>query len=141
MSRGGDSGSLVVAGDSQLAVGLLFAGSDQATIFNPIQEVIKALNVRFLEPKGEPKTDRRIAVERAQAIKEAYGDLLMSKANVVGVGIGLRHRGANRTDEVGLVVMVRRKLPNALLAPDDMIPDQIEGVPIDVREVGKVKAQ
>lgn len=141
MSRGGDSGSLVVADDSLLAVGLLFAGSDQATIFNPIQAVIKALNVRFPGTKGQPKTDRHIAVERAQAIKEAYGDLLMSKANVVGVGIGLRHKGGNRTDEVGLVVMVRRKLPNALLAPEDVIPDQIEGVPIDVREVGEVEAQ
>lgn len=141
MSRGGDSGSLVVASDSQLAVGLLFAGSDQATIFNPIQAVIEALNVSFADPKGEPKSDRRIAVERAQAIKDAYGDFLMSKANVVGVGIGLRHKGGNRTDEVGLVVMVRRKLPNALIAPDDVIPDQIEGVPIDVREVGEVEAQ
>ena len=37
MSQGGDSGSLVVAGDSLQAVGLLFAGSDQSTVINPIQ--------------------------------------------------------------------------------------------------------
>ncbi|GAB4263580.1 MAG: hypothetical protein Kow0080_02050 [Candidatus Promineifilaceae bacterium] len=45
MSQGGDSGSLVVAGDSQDAVGLLFAGSDQSTIFNPIQAVLDCLDV------------------------------------------------------------------------------------------------
>jgi hypothetical protein len=45
MSQGGDSGSLVVAGDSLKAVGLLFAGSDQSTIFNPIQAVLDCLNV------------------------------------------------------------------------------------------------
>jgi len=45
MSQGGDSGSLVVAGDSLQAVGLLFAGSDQSTILNPIQAVLDCLNV------------------------------------------------------------------------------------------------
>lgn len=45
MSQGGDSGSLVVAGDALKAVGLLFAGSDQSTIFNPIQAVLDALNI------------------------------------------------------------------------------------------------
>jgi hypothetical protein len=45
MSQGGDSGSLVVAGDSLKAVGLLFAGSDQSTIFNPIQAVLDCLNI------------------------------------------------------------------------------------------------
>lgn len=46
-SRGGDSGSVIVARDSQNAVGLLFAGSDVATIANPIDEVMKTMNVSF----------------------------------------------------------------------------------------------
>lgn len=45
MSAPGDSGSLLVAADSLQAVGLLFAGSDQATIHNPIQDVLDALDV------------------------------------------------------------------------------------------------
>jgi hypothetical protein len=45
MSKPGDSGSLLVARDSLLAVGLLFAGSEQATIYNPIQDVLDALEV------------------------------------------------------------------------------------------------
>lgn len=48
MSQGGDSGSLVVHGDSQNAVGLLFAGSDQTTILSPIQTVLDSLNVSFV---------------------------------------------------------------------------------------------
>jgi hypothetical protein len=47
MSSPGDSGSLLVAGDSMQAVGLLFAGSDQATIFNPIDDVLSALQVNL----------------------------------------------------------------------------------------------
>jgi hypothetical protein len=45
MSEGGDSGSLVVAGDSQQAVGLLFAGSTSTTIFSPIQDVLDELRI------------------------------------------------------------------------------------------------
>jgi hypothetical protein len=45
MSQPGDSGSLLVAANSQQAVGLLFAGSDQTTIYNPIQAVLDSLEV------------------------------------------------------------------------------------------------
>jgi hypothetical protein len=46
MSQGGDSGSAVLDMDRRV-VGLLFAGSDAATIFNPIGEVLTALNVEL----------------------------------------------------------------------------------------------
>ncbi|MBP2642155.1 MAG: hypothetical protein H6Q67_42 [Firmicutes bacterium] len=44
MSLPGDSGSLVLTEDNY-AVGLLFAGSDQSTMFCRIDNVLKALNV------------------------------------------------------------------------------------------------
>ncbi|BAS29418.1 chymotrypsin family serine protease [Limnochorda pilosa] len=43
MVEGGDSGSLLASGDR--AVGLLFAGSDRASLANPIGAVLDALNV------------------------------------------------------------------------------------------------
>jgi hypothetical protein len=46
-SDGGDSGSLVVD-DTRTAVGLLFAGDDEATFVNPIAEVLSALQVRLV---------------------------------------------------------------------------------------------
>ena len=45
MSDGGDSGSLGVAEDSNEAFGLLYAGSAQSTIFNPIDEVLSTLMI------------------------------------------------------------------------------------------------
>lgn len=45
MSAPGDSGSLLVAGDALRAVGLLFAGSNEATIYNPIMTVLDMLEV------------------------------------------------------------------------------------------------
>jgi hypothetical protein len=46
MSQGGDSGSLLVTRyHGARAIGLLFAGSDQATIYNPINRVIDTMGI------------------------------------------------------------------------------------------------
>jgi hypothetical protein len=78
---------------------------------------------------------------RAQAVKRAHAASLMQKANVVGVGVGVRQRGGAQTNEVVLVVMVRRKQPIEDLAPQDVIPTSLDGVPVDVQEVGTLSAQ
>ena len=44
MSEPGDSGSLLVD-ENNKAVGLLFAGSDEVTVFNPIAAIMTALNI------------------------------------------------------------------------------------------------
>lgn len=49
MSKPGDSGSLVCDGEGY-AVGLLFAGSDQATVFSPIGDVLQVLEVSLTPP-------------------------------------------------------------------------------------------
>lgn len=48
MSEGGDSGSLVIDPADNMAVGLLFGGSPQASLVTPIQVVLSALNVSLL---------------------------------------------------------------------------------------------
>jgi hypothetical protein len=47
MSRPGDSGSAVLDMDRRV-VGLLFAGSDLATVCNPIDQVLSALDVELV---------------------------------------------------------------------------------------------
>ena len=78
--------------------------------------------------------------QKAIQVKRAHQAELMAKANVVGVGVGFRQVGGERTETVALVVMVARKLPAAQLAPKDVLPKEIEGVPVDVQEVGEIKA-
>ncbi len=85
--------------------------------------------------------EMQAAYKRAQAVKEAHEEALMRLPNVVGVGVGLRSKGGVYTSEVGLVVMVRRKVPRAALKPEEVIPSEIEGVPVDVQEVGDLMAQ
>jgi hypothetical protein len=47
MSQGGDSGSAVLD-DQKRVVALLYAGSNTTTLFNPIQDVLTALNVEIV---------------------------------------------------------------------------------------------
>jgi hypothetical protein len=78
--------------------------------------------------------------EKIRQVRRIHERDLMSKANVVGLGIGYRQQGGKRSDELALVVMVKKKLPGAQLSPQDMIPSSIDGVPVDVQEIGEIKA-
>ncbi len=77
---------------------------------------------------------------RIQEVKRRREAELLHKANVVAVGIGYRQRGGRSTDELCLVVSVRHKVPLEALAPEDRIPSEIDGVPVDVQEVGTLRA-
>lgn len=79
-------------------------------------------------------------LDRVQEVKRRREAELLRKANVVAVGIGYRQRGGRSTDELCLVVSVRRKVPLEALAPEDRIPPEIDGVPVDVQEVGTLRA-
>lgn len=77
---------------------------------------------------------------RIQEIKQRYAPTLLRKKNVVGLGIGYREVDGQPTDQLSLVVMVERKLDDQSLDPEDRIPTELEGIPVDVREVGKLRA-
>jgi hypothetical protein len=79
--------------------------------------------------------------QRACEIKERHKEDLFGKANVVGVGVGLRQREGEFIDEIALIVMVREKVPGAELGPDDQIPDEIEGLRVDVQEIGELRSE
>ena len=80
------------------------------------------------------------SIERIRTVKRNYETKLLGMANVVGVGIGYRNRAGIRTKDPAIVVMVKKKLPLQLLSPTDIIPAEIEGIPVDVQEVGQITA-
>ena len=75
-----------------------------------------------------------------RAVRATYEADLMRKANVVGVGIGLKTVDGEQTGEPAIVVSVTRKLPSAQLGPADVIPSELDGVPVDVQAVGDLRA-
>ena len=78
------------------------------------------------------------AYHRAAAVRNQHEEDLRKLANVVGVGVGLQMKGGKPTGDVAIVVLVRDKLPLEELAPEDVIPTQIDGVPVDVHAIGEL---
>jgi hypothetical protein len=73
-------------------------------------------------------------------VKEASKDNLLSMKNVVGVGVGYKIQGGEQSDDFAIVVMVSRKLPLPALAPESVLPKNVDGINIDVIEVGQLRA-
>ena len=78
--------------------------------------------------------------DKIREVKEKHTIELLCKANVVGVAIGYKEKGGQKTEVPSLVVMVKEKVPLSKLKAHDVIPQEIDGVVTDVREVGEIKA-
>jgi len=73
---------------------------------------------------------------KATLIQTKYTEMLLKIPHVMGVAVGLIKRGGVYTGEIGIVVMVDQKQPADTLTPQEMIPSELEGVPVDVQEIG-----
>jgi hypothetical protein len=69
---------------------------------------------------------------RLKSIQSRHEDEIMAIPGVVGIGIG---RGA--ADGLAFKVLVAVRTP----AIEAAVPDDIEGVPVDVEEIGEIVAQ
>ncbi len=78
------------------------------------------------------------ALDRAREISRAHSDSLLAMPNVVAVGLGYLEGSPT---ELTLVVMVKQKVPLNALAEDEIVPSEIDGLPVEVRVVGEVSAQ
>jgi Peptidase family S64 len=101
-SAGGDSGSLIVTNDSNhQPVALLYAGSSTTTIANPISAVLNEVSaslgrtVSFVGTTQGPSIETLAEnglllqdVERVTSVKNRHARELMSRAGVIGVGVG-----------------------------------------------------
>lgn len=86
--------------------------------------------------------DQASEMARISDIQARYVDVLMQKPHVIGVAVGLRRQSGflAQPPQLTLVVMVDQKVPLEELAPEDRIPSEIEGIPVDVQEMGTFTA-
>jgi hypothetical protein len=69
-----------------------------------------------------------------EAVLRKHEDALLAYPNVNAVGIG---------EDAGhpvIKVMVVRKVPEASLQPDQILPRELEGYALDVEEIGEIAA-
>ncbi len=74
------------------------------------------------------------------AVKESAKEDLLSKPNVVGVGVGYKDSGGQTTSELSVVVLVSEKVPKDQLSPQDLVPQALDSVRTDVVQVGHLRA-
>ncbi len=73
----------------------------------------------------------------AQQVRRRHESELMSLPNVNGVSVA--RDPVTQSDAI--VVYVTRKVPGSQLRPDEVIPDELDGIPVRVVEIGHVTAQ
>jgi hypothetical protein len=71
-------------------------------------------------------------LERARRVKEDVERELLSLPGVTGVGVGYKYVGGKKTDQVAIIVHVKRKPRDVPAAA--LVPKTIRGVPTDVVE-------
>ena len=78
----------------------------------------------------------------AEKLLRKYYPEIKRKANVIGCDLQLRkrRRKGKIVDELCFVVFVKKKVPIGRLALKDIIPETLEGVPVDIIEAGVLKA-
>jgi len=77
---------------------------------------------------------------QAKQVKGAYVHKLLSKRNVVGVGLGYKISRGDNTGELSLVISVTHKVAPLALAAEDLVPRALDGVKTDVVETGVLRA-
>ena len=80
------------------------------------------------------------AIERTKLVKARHEKALMQLPNVVGVGVGFKEKDGQWTDQIAIVVNVRKKIPLADLSAEDVVPLELDDVVTDVQETGEIKA-
>jgi len=80
------------------------------------------------------------AISLAQQMKRQHGATLISRSNVVAVGVGFKIAGGVQTNEPCVVVSVIKKLPPIQLPETSRVPKALGGVQTDVVETGKIFA-
>jgi hypothetical protein len=77
---------------------------------------------------------------QVKQVKGVYVYDLLSKRNVVGVGLGYKVSQGINTGELSLVVSVTHKVDPSALAAEDLVPRELDGVKTDVVETGVLRA-
>ncbi len=138
--KSGDSGSLMVenVATNPRPVGLLYAGSTRVAIANPIQAVLDEFGVTMVGvgTAGSSLTSGGSALPpglaKAASVKARNAQRLTAVKGSVGHAVGLSKVG----NKPVILLLVETATPEVV----NQAPKQIDGVPVEVMEVGVLTA-
>lgn len=79
-------------------------------------------------------------ISNLRGVLENNRSQLHARTNVVATGIGYKVIGAEKTSTLSIVCSVAEKVPADQLSSKDLVPEMVEGVPIDVVQTGLIRA-
>jgi hypothetical protein len=81
-----------------------------------------------------------VTLEEVKRVKAEYEKELMQRPGVVGIAIGYKLIKGKRTNQLCIICYVEKKRRIGELEARDIIPEEIEGIPVDVIESGQIQA-
>jgi hypothetical protein len=97
----------------------------------------------FFGAAPETPLARAQAIEETGRVTEAkdrHESALLGMENVVGVATSLKVAAGEPTEQRSVTVLVERKLPLDDVPEESRVPEELDGVPTDVLEVGRIVA-
>lgn len=77
--------------------------------------------------------------ERIKEIIKRNRNTIKLFPNVIGLGVGKKIVKGRITDVLAIRIYIIKKISRDCLNKMELIPEQIEGIPTDVIEIGKVR--
>lgn len=81
-----------------------------------------------------------VTIEDVKRVKEIHVRTLKKRMNVNGVAVAHKFVAGKDTGELCVTVLVRKKLPKSELLSKDLVPQIVDGIPTDIKEVGEIFA-
>lgn len=81
-----------------------------------------------------------ITIDDVLAVKTQHVKSFKKKLNVNGVAVGHKIVKGKDTGELCVTVLVKKKLAKSEILGKDLVPQTVNGIPTDVKEVGKIVA-
>lgn len=82
--------------------------------------------------------DENLNVVRG-VLKSKHQDLLQKK-HVIATGIGYKYKNGKKTNQIGIICSVEKKVSSSELRTIDVVPETIDGIVTDVIQTGKIRA-
>jgi len=96
-------------------------------------------------PKERPEepeiTDTEIeAIGEIDGVRERTDEEILGYPNVVGIATGYLLKAGKVTQELGMQILVEKKIAEAQLASKEKLPKEMEGIKTDVIATGRIEA-
>src|SRR5262245_1135222 len=76
--------------------------------------------------------DKQPSQEQLNQVYEKVVKTYSQRPNVTGVDIGFKYEGPKRTNQMAVRIHVKEKIPKEALEADELFPQKIDDVPIDI---------